>query len=102
MNYSLKPTEAAPAGARNSGFLRRDGETRQTCANCRAEIVDDHWFCRLPGNEGRVILCSPFCAMLYFERSPAERNGGDADAEANDRRPVRVREAGETLALKGI
>jgi hypothetical protein len=81
MNHSRQSNGAVPAAERNSTLLRGDGETRPTCAHCRSEIVDGHWFCRLPGDKEPTFLCSPSCALHYFERSPAERKGQDQDGD---------------------
>lgn len=86
MNHSLQSNDPAPAGDGTSTVPRRNGETRQACARCQAEIVDGHWFCRLPGNEGPTLLCSPSCALQYFKRSPAERNGSEHDWDSHEHR----------------
>jgi hypothetical protein len=83
---SLQSNEAAPAGDERSKLLQRDGETRPVCAQCRAEIVDGHWFCRLPGNETPTLLCSPRCAMRYFDRSHPERKGAEQSWETGEER----------------
>ena len=67
MNDLLPSSEATPAGDRKSNLVRRNGEMRPTCAQCEAEIVDGHWFERLPGNEASVLLCYPSCALRYFD-----------------------------------
>jgi DNA-binding NarL/FixJ family response regulator len=79
VKQSLHSNEDAPAGDGNSTLLRRDGKTRQACAHCRADIVDGHWFCRLPGDREHALLCSPSCALRYFDRSHVGRNGSDQD-----------------------
>ena len=75
VEHSPQSNESAPAGDGNSTLLRRDGETRQACGHCRAEIVDGHWFCRLPQNGNgeahaeslAILLCTPRCALRHFE-----------------------------------
>ena len=86
VNHSPQSNEPAPVGDGNSILLGRNGEMRQTCAHCQAEIVDSHWFCRLPGNEARTLLCCPSCALRYFERPRADRNGWDQDWDSYERR----------------
>jgi hypothetical protein len=86
VKQSLQSNEAAPAGDGNSTLPRRNGETRQACAHCQAEIVDGHWFCRLPEEKAPTLLCSPSCALHYFKRSPAERNGSDQDWDSHEHR----------------
>ncbi len=83
---SLQSNDAARAGYGNSSLLRRNGEIRQTCAHCQAEIVDGHWFSRLPGNEGPTLLCSPSCALHYFDRLHIDSNGSDEDWESPEPR----------------
>ena len=79
VKHSLQSHEAAPAGDRNSSPPGRNGEMRPACAQCQAAIVDGQWFCRLPGNEGPLLLCSPSCALRFLDRSPAQKNGWDQD-----------------------
>jgi hypothetical protein len=66
-----------PAVNGGSNFLPRNGEMRQACAHCHAEMVDGHWFCRLPTNEAPVLLCCPACALRYFDRLRPEANGSN-------------------------
>lgn len=41
---------------------------RQKCFVCDKEIGDGHWFCRIPRKEETaVVLCSPGCALRYFD-----------------------------------
>jgi hypothetical protein len=82
---SLQSNDAARAGDRNSNLLR-DGETREACANCHAEIVDGHWFCRLPGKEAPTLLCCPSCALRYFDRSHSEANGSGHELNSDEHR----------------
>ena len=79
MHHSLQSNEAAPAGNGNSTLPRNDGQTRQACAQCRAEIVDGHWFCRLPGDKEPTLLCSPPCALRHFDHTHVERNGSNPE-----------------------
>lgn len=66
--------------------MARNGGMRQTCAHCQAEIVDGHWFCRLPVNEDATFLCSPSCALHFFDRSRGERNRTDQVWETCEQR----------------
>jgi hypothetical protein len=59
---------------------------RPTCAHCQAEIVDGHWFCRLPAKEAPTLLCCPGCALRHFDRLRPEANGWDEDADFNKHR----------------
>ena len=89
-NISVKDSpqsnKAAPAADGNSNLHRRNGEMRPTCAHCQANIVDGHWFCRLPGNEAPILLCCPSCALQYLDRSRTERNGSDQDWDSYEHR----------------
>lgn len=86
LEQTLPSAAVEPDCDGNSNLLRRDGELRQVCAQCRTEIVDGHWFCRLPGSKTPTLLCSPRCALRYFNRAPVERNGSNHDSEPSERR----------------
>lgn len=55
-------------------------QARSSCYVCKNQIVDNKWFCRLPGkSEGvggtqtaEILLCSPSCAFRYFANSENE------------------------------
>ena len=65
--------------------LKRNGETRPSCIVCGAQIVENRWFCRLPGNANgerdpkslNLLLCSPRCAIRRF--ATPRGNGFDED-----------------------
>jgi len=38
---------------RISNVLQRNGNARDNCINCHKQIMDGHWFCRLPEGDGR-------------------------------------------------
>ena len=86
MNSSLKANDALPATGISDAF-QRNGHARPSCIVCQAEIVDDHWFCRLRQNgngngdsESRIILlCSPRCALRHFAALRPHDNGFDSD-----------------------
>ena len=86
---SAQANESAPGGDGNSPLLRRNGGTREACAHCWAKIVDGHWFCRLPQNGNRevhaeglaILLCSPRCALRYFEALRRRDNDFISDYE---------------------
>ncbi len=41
---------------------------QQKCLVCNKEIMDGYWFCRIPRKEEpAVVLCSPKCALRYFD-----------------------------------
>lgn len=80
---SIEPTSHSAALLNH---LERNGELPRACAHCKAEIVGGHWFCRLPGNEGPILLCCPFCADRYFDRSHPEGHGSDHELNAYEHR----------------
>ena len=41
------------------------------CFTCDKEIADGGWFCRLPRGGTRIVLCSPGCAIRYFDAEQA-------------------------------
>jgi hypothetical protein len=45
-----------------------DGAAEQKCFVCGKE-VGDGWFCRIPRDGKRIVLCSPSCAIRFFENS---------------------------------
>ncbi len=67
---------------------RCDGQLRDRCAVCAKQIVDDHWFCRLPPKTDPLLLCSPACALRYFKSVHAETDGANRDWEVYDHFPV--------------
>lgn len=73
-------------GDGNSTLLQRNGESRETCVFCKAEIVDSQWFCRLPGKDGAILLCCPSCALRYFDRSRPEANGSEQQLNSYEHR----------------
>lgn len=51
-------------------------EASPACLVCQKPIVDSQWFCRVLQKNGapdfqtkRILLCSPGCALRYFEDS---------------------------------
>jgi len=88
MNPPLDTNEATLASPRSVATLR-NGEARQSCVVCRGEIVDNHWFCRLPesGNgesnpqNRKILLCSPRCALRHLATLYPHDSGFDSDYE---------------------
>jgi hypothetical protein len=88
MISSLESNDVAPTIG-IPGASRRRGEARPSCVACQAEIVDDHWFCRVPesGNgesnpeNRKALLCSPRCALRHFATLYPHDNGFDSDYE---------------------
>jgi len=56
------------------------------CAVCAKEIVDGTWFCKIPREEKpTVVLCSPRCALSYFDTLHPTTNGGGLDRAGGER-----------------
>ena len=64
------------AGNQQGGALRKDNSTVQKCYVCGKEAESGGWFCQIPCEDKRITLCSPFCALSYF-------NTGNPVSEAN-------------------
>lgn len=77
MSRSLSPAKADLATRNDLRAHPRTGGDRQRCAACGSEIVENHWFCRLPPVEEPVLLCCPSCALQHFRNSQADVEGPD-------------------------
>jgi len=66
---------------------RPDVDTaQQKCFVCKEEIVDGHWFCRIPREDKpAVVLCCPRCALRYFDTLHPATNGDELDRAAGER-----------------
>jgi hypothetical protein len=92
MNSSLETKDTAAARKLPDAF-QRNGEARPSCVFCRAEIVDNQWFCRLAKNGNgdahaenvSILLCSPRCALRHFASSRSRENGIQSDHERYER-----------------
>jgi hypothetical protein len=91
---TISPPEtdgAAPATGIPDASRRR-GEARPSCLICQAEIVDNHWFCRLPQNGNgngdsenlTILFCSPRCALCHFATLRPGDNGFASDYEQHE------------------
>jgi len=94
--------QSAPAGSASAGHLtdrsfqtlpnqstapsRNGSVTRQNCLICGKAILDEHWFCRLPCGDERVVLCSPACAMRYFDALPKKNDQAVDDSSGQQQR----------------
>jgi len=59
---NIEPISVAGAGA--------DVSTK--CVECRKQIADGQWFCRLPqkgDGSAKILLCSSSCAFRHFTNS---------------------------------
>ena len=92
MDSSPAPDDTADA-RKLPDACQRNGEARPSCVVCRAEIVDNDWFCRLPRNGNgdahaesvSILLCSPECALRQFAISRWHDNGIHSDHERYER-----------------
>ena len=64
-----------------------NGNVRQKCFICRREIVDNGWFCKLPREARRIMLCCPQCALRYFDTLYPATNGDEQVWSACGQRP---------------
>jgi len=91
MNSTLETNGSALNGSL-PGASQRNGDGRPSCLVCRAEIVGNQWFCRLPQNGNgnghsenlTILLCSPRCALRHFETLRPRDNGFDFDYDAHE------------------
>jgi hypothetical protein len=59
---------------------------QQKCLVCDSKIVDDRPFCKIPRKEEpTVVLCSPRCALCYFDTLHPATNGDELDRAAYER-----------------
>jgi len=67
------------------GMARANDPGQLKCAVCNRAVADDRWFCRIPCETKRIVLCCPSCALRYFETSYPKINGHDRDFRTCDR-----------------
>jgi hypothetical protein len=73
------------AGSNNNNSSARN-DPQQKCFACDRKIVDGGWFCKIPSVEKpTVILCSPRCAIRYFDALPPPTNGHEIEHAACER-----------------
>ncbi len=73
------------ARIQHAGMARVNDPGQLKCAVCNSEVADDRWFCRIPGETKRIVLCSPSCALRHFETSYPKMNGHDRDSRIYER-----------------
>ena len=61
------------------GDLQGDDTGQQKCFLCSKEIMAGGWFCRIPRETKRIVLCCPCCALRYFETYYLNMNDHDRD-----------------------
>ena len=67
-------------------------EVSSACFVCQNQIVEGHWFCRLPQKvdgaaapqEAKILLCSPICALRYFGDSQPGGNGFEPNYDGHE------------------
>jgi len=75
-----------PSDHQPDGRARADCVAPQRCFICGHDIVDDAWFCRIPHEHEKTVLCTPRCALRYFEGlHPSVNNDGDHGADYEHR-----------------
>jgi hypothetical protein len=68
----------------HSSSARNDPQ--QKCFACDKAIVDGGWFCKIPSEEKQpVLLCSPRCALRYFDSLRPTTNGHEIERAACER-----------------
>ena len=56
------------------------------CAVCDKEIIDGIWFCKISREKTpTVVLCSPRCALFYFDTLRPTTNGEGLDRAGYER-----------------
>jgi hypothetical protein len=65
------------AGSQPGGTLRRSDSVLQKCFVCGEDAEAGGWFCQIPCEDKRILLCSPYCALSYFKtlNPPSGANG---------------------------
>jgi hypothetical protein len=71
----MKPIDSHTANGDTP--LQINGVAEQKCFIC-GKALGDAWFCRIPHDGKRIVLCSPFCAHRYFD-SITQRNSRNED-----------------------
>ena len=82
---SLSRIREDPFEKQQVGKLQGDNTAQPKCAVCNRAVPDDRWFCRIPRETKRIVLCCPCCALRYFETSDPKMNGHDRDFRTYER-----------------
>ena len=75
-----------PSASQPPDTVRGDDAAKQKCFVCGKEIADGAWFCRVPHGAKRIVLCSPSCALRYFDTLHPTTNGYEQDYPAEEHR----------------
>jgi hypothetical protein len=54
--------------------VQNDGAAEQKCFIC-GKALGNGWFCRIPHDGKRIVLCSPSCAMRFYEAAHSTAQG---------------------------
>ena len=58
----------------------------QKCFVCGNDAEAGGWFCQIPCEDKRILLCSPYCALSYFKTlNSASGANGQERADYEDR-----------------
>ena len=82
---SLSRIREDPFEKQQVGKLQGDNTAQPKCAVCNRAVADDRWFCRIPRETKRIVLCCPCCALRNFETSDQKMNGHDRDFRTYER-----------------
>jgi hypothetical protein len=83
---NLSGTLQTRARSQEGGTLRQDNSVLQKCFVCGKDAAAGGWFCQIPREDKRIALCSPYCALSYFNTgNPASDANGLERADYQDR-----------------
>jgi hypothetical protein len=80
---SLGGTLQSRAGNQRGGTLGQDNSVLQKCCVCGKDAEAGGWFCQIPCEDKRILLCSPYCALSYF-KTLNPPSGGNGQEHAGD------------------
>ncbi len=63
-----------------------NGNGQQKCFVCHRKIADDGWFCKVPREAKRTVLCCPQCALRCFDTPHPVTNGDQEACRAREQR----------------
>ena len=76
---SPRAAREPPANRRQAGTTPQDDNKPQKCFVCGKEVPAGGWFCRIPREEDKIVLCSPLCALGYFDAFESASNPDKPD-----------------------
>jgi hypothetical protein len=69
-NFAMNNFEQILAASADTDFSSK-------CFECKKQILDGQWFCRLPqtsDGSAKILLCSPSCAYRHFTNFDDQTN----------------------------